>query len=493
MASVLPRLDHAQAATFAVEMKRRRIIATIALLLLLEQSFVGLTNFANRDMSDADAGGDILRQVIILGALGLQLLAPANARPFMAVPASIVLLLGYALLTCTWAIEPSIAVRRLAYTAVVILILVRAIGDLGAVRTLNLVRATLAVLLVINYLAVMFSPYGVHKANFGELDMLDGDWMGITTHKNIAGPIAAMTALLFTFDRKHIPAWLSLVIVPASLFFLVMTGSKTPLSVLPVALLIGWGMQFYSPRFRSILLPIGIVSMALLLMSVLMFSGLIDDILDDKSSLTGRSAIWGILLRYSSEHLWTGAGYGSFWQIGYNSPIWKYTNDWVAQRGSHGHNGYLDLLVTIGLPGLILTIVVLLVWPMIRLLSSVNIARSRRGLLCAMMAFCALHNLSESTLFDRSNTVQVFLMIAVVIIHRLSDQSAGAHQMIRQRLVSLADRNGLAALRKRLGGNRRAHQRSSMNRRPVRAATRGRQPVGAGQSLGDADLQDGPA
>ncbi len=455
MATMLPTRRRTASDAFESQMKWRRLIATAALVLLLEQSMIGVSPFANFGIAAKDTGGDVLRQVIMVGILGMQFLTPSNARPPMAMPVSLLVLLGYCLLTCTWAIDQEIALRRLALTVLVIWILVRAIGDLGAVRTLNVVRATLAGLLVINYLVVLLTPYGVHLASMGDYEGLEGDWRGIMAHKNAAGAACALTVILFSFDRSRLPALWSGGVIVASLLFLLMTDSKTSIAMLAIAGATGAVLQLYNPRHRSLVLPLVVMAGIGLIVLAIMYVSVIQNVLDDPAAFTGRAQIWPLLLEYSGEHLWKGAGYMSFWQIGNESPIWTLTNNWVAAEVGHGHNGYLDVLVTLGLPGLILTVGVLFVWPAMKLLYSVDISRARRGLFAALMMFSFGHNMTESTLLDRASVVHVFLMIAVILIHRLSSQSAGAHQAIRQRLVQFADRRRMAKMRARHARRRR--------------------------------------
>jgi len=449
MATVLPTRRRTANTAFEVQMKWRRLIAALAIVLLLEQSMIGLSPFSYGGIAAKDTGGDVLRQVLMVGILGMQFLVPRNARPPMAIPVSLLVLLGFCLLTCTWAIAPEIALRRLAYTVLVIWILVRAIGDLGAVRALNVVRASLFALLVINYAVVLFTPYGIHSASLGDYEGVVGDWRGIMTQKNAAGAACALTVILFAFDRSRIPWLWSGSVIAASLLFLLMTSSKTSIAMLAIAGATGAVLQLYNPRHRSLVVPLVVMAGIGLIGLAIMYVGAIQNVLDDPGAFTGRAQIWPLLLEYSGEHLWKGAGYMSFWQIGEASPIWTLTNNWVAAEVGHGHNGYLDILVTLGVPGLILTVGVLFVWPAMKLLYSVEISRARRGLFAALMMFSFGHNMTESTLVDRASVVHVFLMIAVILIHRLSSQSSGAHQAIRQRLVQFADRKRMAKMRAR--------------------------------------------
>jgi O-antigen ligase len=452
MAFALPSRAIVARDTFELQMKRRRWLAGFALVMTIEQALVAYDFLQIGASATAEPQGDIWRQVTFLAICGILLLAPANARPPMRIPVSVVVLLGYCLVTVLWAIDPVIALRRLAFASMVIWILVRSIGDLGAVRTLNLIRATLLALLVLNYIFVLFTPYGVHTATLDEGESVIGDWRGIMQNKNLAGSGCALTVLLFSFDRDRLPTWLCGGVVAAALFFLAMAQSKTSIGVLAIAAAAGAIMRLYNPRHRSLVLPVALIALVGVLQLIEMYSGVIANMIDDPSALTGRGAIWPLLLEYASDHLWTGAGYGSFWQIGDASPIWTLTSGWVASVAAHGHNGYLDLLVTIGLPGLVLAIAVLFVWPALRLLYSTNISRARRALLTSLMVFAAGHNLTESTLLAGVSPSYVFLMIAIILIHRLSNQSMGAHQMLRSRMMKVASGVQLSRLRGRLIG-----------------------------------------
>ncbi len=449
MATVLPARHTVAAQAFDLVMRRRRLIATIALFILLELSLVGIP-FADAVLSERATQGDIVRQVLILSALGLLMIAPANARPFMAMPPSILLLLGYCLATCLWAIDPSVALRRFTLTAGVFWIVVRSVGDLGAVRTLNLLRTLLIALLIANFVAIATTPLAEHLAS--DESSIVGDWRGVMSHKNVTGVACAMTILLFTFDRasSRMPTWAHAVIVAAASFFLYKSNAKTSIGMIFLALASGFALLWYHPRHRSLAIPLGVTVSGMLVLYIVMYSGIIASILNDPFALTGRGAIWPPLLAYAGDHLLTGAGFGSFWQIGDRSPIYDYASGWVAHYIGHGHNGFLDLLVTIGLPGLILAVTVLLVWPMIRLLCSLSIGRPRRALLCSILVFCAGANMTESTLLDRTSVVEIFLVIAVVLIHRLSDQSAGAHQQLREQMIRLTTRNSFKAIRSRI-------------------------------------------
>jgi O-antigen ligase len=133
-----------------------------------------------------------------------------------------------------------------------------------------------------------------------------------------------------------------------------------------------------------------------------------------KDALTGRVEIWPYLFNYAKDHPFTGSGYGSFWNIGENSPVYQYTKNWVSELGN-GHNGYIDLLVQIGVPGLVLAVIATIISPAVRLLSTNVAGRSQLALLVAMLVFCAGHNMTESSLLERDTIIEVFLMFTIAL------------------------------------------------------------------------------
>jgi len=138
--------------------------------------------------------------------------------------------------------------------------------------------------------------------------------------------------------------------------------------------------------------------------------------LSDESTLTGRVQIWPLLIEYWQDHKWFGSGFGSFWNIQGSQPIEGFTHGWISEIAS-AHNGFLDLVVQTGLPGLILAILATLIAPLYRLLSGTQIERSRACLLLAILCFCLGHNITESSLFDRDAVPQVFLMLGIGLLN----------------------------------------------------------------------------
>jgi O-antigen ligase len=421
------------------------LVANACFAALLLAVLVGVTPFQEWVMEGENGKGDLLNQLLHLGIVTILFFASGTTltrRQLLPLPFSFVLLFALCALSILWSIDPLISMRRLALTVIVCWVIFRCIGELGYARTLLIIRYALIALTVVNFLVVFYTDYGVHPELIGEESSVVGNWRGILPHKNIAGATCAFTVLFLTFDVKQVPRWLAWATIAASLVFLFYSQSRTSEGVLAFSLLCGWLIRPYSANYRTVL-ALALVIVAGLAVQIV--SGYIDAIqtfLNDPGSLTGRAAIWPLLLEYAADHPWTGAGFGAFWQIGDKSPIWLLTDSWVAHFAGHGHNGYLDLLVTIGIPGLVAAVLTLLLWPLARLLLSLSISKPSRSLLLSVLVFCAGHNLSESSLLNGSAAVQVFLVITVALIYYQSNNSAGAHHLLRGRALKALRRAG---------------------------------------------------
>jgi O-antigen ligase len=404
----------------------RNRVAILTLALILYTVIIGTKPLQIKVSSAAAVDGDPVRQIIYLGVTALLMWAsqvhrkPARLVPF---PILISLLLLWCLVSISWSAVPGIAVRRLLLTFIVMWSIFRSVDEVGYARTVTVLRIGLAAALLANFLAVALSPVAVHQVNELADPKLVGNWRGFLPHKNWAGPLCSVTIILFLFDTRLLVGRYRIaqvLILLGSGFFLYKTQSKTSMSLLGVSMAVGFLFQRYNPKYRVFLVPV----VASLAMAAAVFVNAHRDKLlapfwgSDRTVLTGRVDIWPLLIDYWTDHP-LGAGFGSFWKVGPDSPINHYTDSWVAGVGN-GHNGYLDLLVTIGWPGLILAVLATVISPLCRLMMSVKVSRAARGMLMALLIFCVAQNGTETSLLDRDMLMQVFFMLSVALIYEAS-------------------------------------------------------------------------
>ncbi len=368
--------------------------------------------------------GSPLRQVAYIGVFAMSIyairahLAPAR---LLCIPLFVSLALVWCWMSLGWSNVPEIAVRRLMLTTLVIWTVFILIDLLGFMRTTNVLRIGCLLTLVLNYLVVALLPsVGIHSVG----EMLDpgliGNWRGFLQQKNFTGAVCAFTILLFLFAARHVHPFMRAGVIVAAAFFLYKTSSKTSMALLVGALAVGALYVLYDRRYKLVVLPTVMVCLLPAVMALQIYWNDLMEPFQREDALTGRVQIWPILLRYWDDNPLLGSGYGSFWNVGSDSPINRLTSSWVSQLGN-GHNGYVDMLVQTGLIGVVLIVFAVIVLPIGRLIVSAQAGGQQGGLLLAIIFFCAGHNITETSLFERDTIVQVFLMFAVALAYRITD------------------------------------------------------------------------
>ncbi|QIG79527.1 O-antigen ligase family protein [Stakelama tenebrarum] len=401
-------------------------MASLCFFALLTFTLLGPLMTFGRD--DAEGSGSFIRQVGYVVIAGLAFLAADGFRKpwrLTVVPVSIIVALGWCWLSVTWAIAPDIALRRLILTTLIIWTVFVLVRQMGFDRTVGVIRLALLLVLIGNFAAVYFWPdFGIHRANeLGDNSLID-DWRGIMGHKNIAGMTSALTVIFYLYYRGKLPQLVRFAIIGAAIYFLLMSSSRTSLGVGIAAIVFGFILQRYKVRYRGILLAL---LMIVLMVGAMFINVAIDPLrasLNDPTAFTGRTQIWNAMIHYARTRPFTGSGYGSFWNIGERSPIYRYAIDWVMTV-RQGHNGYLDLIVQIGLPGLAIVLVATLILPFAKLFNTRQAEGMPTALISALLVFLIGHNGSESSLFDRDTLGQVFLMIAIGLIWALAASRRG--------------------------------------------------------------------
>ncbi len=90
---------------------------------------------------------------------------------------------------------------------------------------------------------------------------------------------------------------------------------------------------------------------------------LVESVMPD-ATFTGRTEIWELALQYAGLRPITGYGFGAFWgtqQVVYGLGD---NSSWV-NAATDAHNAYVNLALTVGIPGLILVIVWIVILPVL--------------------------------------------------------------------------------------------------------------------------------
>jgi len=248
-----------------------------------------------------------------------------------------------------------------------------------------------------------------------------GAWRGIFWHRNYLGTFMALGVALFMVNllagKKSSSGeyLLNLVMLALSTFLLI--KSKNATGEITAVVLVGLVfIMFFWLRWRHRLKQVhyyGFVCVALAAVTFVsvkldFFLGLFGR----NSSLTGRTPMWGYLLQnIISQRPWLGYGYGAIWHMeGFLEEVERIVNWGVGM----GDNGYIDILLHLGVVGLI-AIIGLIVTGMVR---GVKFFLRQNDLQAAfpvlLLVFLVLANITFSLILE-SETFYWMLAIALLV------------------------------------------------------------------------------
>ncbi|UGX86200.1 O-antigen ligase family protein [Phyllobacterium meliloti] len=329
--------------------------------------FVDLTGAAAVDPSAGNS--NLVNQLVTLvlsgSLLAFGLSSPMRSAILQPRGLLISLFIWYILVSALSA-HPDLALKRVVLAimvcvnASVFLLLPKSDAHFGKLLAL----ATL-IMLGFAYFGVIFLPLrAIHQASELREPMNAGFWRGQYAHKNEAAAVmvAAVFFGLFVYSVGQKLAGAAIIVL--STLFLLHTGGKTSTAALPGILILAWIFQHWKWTRFPIAIG-GIVAFNVLAIGSAVFEpirSLINAVGID-ATFTNRTDIWRFAFSAIAQKPITGYGFQSFWQTeelvysGGNVETW-------AVAAYNGHNGYLDTLLTTGIPGLILTVIWLLFLPL---------------------------------------------------------------------------------------------------------------------------------
>ena len=325
----------------------------------------------------------------LIGA-GLILAGRETWRALLRSPLLVMLAL-LAIASALWSIDAELSFRRgvavLATTLLGVYIAAR-FDWLGALRLLAVVWfALMALSFIAGVIAPGFSHSTVHA----------GAWMGGWSEKNALGGHAARASFLFAFlawrDAPLRRWWLggttlALLLVLLSKSATALLGAGVGLGVLACA----WWM-LKGRRWSLSLAWAGLTLGGLAILTYATAPGLLLSLVGKDETLTGRTDIWAQLLDAIGQKPVVGYGYLAFWGLDSEPRYWlARAVDWNAPSG---HNGWLDLAISLGLVGAVLFAIDLVL----------SLARAGRLALTSPTGVFALGFLAQFLLFAMSESI----------------------------------------------------------------------------------------
>ncbi|CAM2830754.1 hypothetical protein JHFBIEKO_1872 [Methylobacterium mesophilicum] len=382
-----------------------------------------LKDLSDRSSLAASEDGSLLTQVLFLAAglgmaaalhrIGFRHLRPLATWPLMLCGAW----LG---LTALLSVEPSLSLRRLALLGIATMLSAGVLLVARSPRQLALTMAWSAlVILVASYLAVALVPdLAIHSAFDVNSDPSHpGLWRGIFPQKNEAGAAMVILVIVGLYVAAAASRVLGWIIVLLALGFLVASGSKTAILLLPVILAVTGLCRILTGRgLRALLLLGPIAGFSLVSIGSILVPAIQDAVgtLLTDVTFTGRSEIWQFALDNIMVRPWRGWGIGAFWMTERTMYGGSEELTWV-NTANHSHNAYLDTALIGGFPFLALTVVAFVLAP-VRDLQRVAGGRGldAETLLFLRLWFLGLVSASfETVLYNGNNATCCMFMMAV--------------------------------------------------------------------------------
>jgi O-antigen ligase len=327
-------------------------------MLLFSQALLGplLADPAEPD------GGAVLRLIwppVYLLALGLIALNPGPVLRVTLAAWPLVLLGGLTLVSAAWSIDPALTVRR---GLAVFMTLVFALWLAARYSWRDLIRLTalmFAVLAAGSFIAgALFPGFGVmHEVHVGA-------WKGLWWEKNTLGGYMAFGSAAFAAAIAAAPGRTERLIwfgfVGLAVLLVLLSTSRTALLATLICTAGPAAIALARRGFGFAVLAVfsGLCGLAALLGVLIIGPGVILEALGRDPTLTGRTDIWAALSDAIAARPWTGYGYGAFWEVDDGPVFWvRQATVWPVPTA---HNAWLETALSIGLPGMVLAMVVVL-------------------------------------------------------------------------------------------------------------------------------------
>lgn len=322
-------------------------------------------------------------------------------------------LISYIFVSACWSDYPLISLKRSIFQLLLFGTLFLSLAQIrNRGQFLFILYLTFLILIVWEItFSILFNVYAFES---------NGAMSGIHKGKNQFGVVAAIGVLIslqqFSYQKYQLfnrDKLLAGFVAIAWFTLLILSKSKTciALTVVLSFTFFSHGISFSLKRFAGLF-----VNGLILFIAGSMFYGYVQ--LDDSLAifrqvfttldLTGRGEIWSLSLLSISENPIFGYGYASFWGVG-EVPFYFDIDFSYLSLLNQSHNGYLDLLIQLGLVGF--CIFVIFIW-YLRLSYIQNSTANQ--FYNSVFIFTIMHNLTESSFLRDQHFTWTLLLIIFI-------------------------------------------------------------------------------
>jgi exopolysaccharide production protein ExoQ len=336
------------------------------------------------------------------------------------------LLIGFALLSITWSSAPGATLKAEINLIRVVLFGVFFAARYSLREQIKLLAITFGVAVLFSFFfGALLPKYGVMGMGL-EMDKENlnhtGAWRGIFTHKNSMGRFVTLGTLIFliTTPSQKNQRYTGWFLTAAGVCLILLSTSKSSLIILGTLILL-------IPLFRALRwnygksIPFGIMILFSLGSIITLFldnAEIILGAMGKDMTLTGRTDLWSESLISVGEKPWLGYGLGGFWRgLKGESEVILQVMQWEVP---HSHNGFIDILLDLGIVGLGLFVIC---FTTVYLRALFHMRQGDRfeyifpGL---FLTFLLMTNLTESSFF-RQGFMMLLFTVVTFSTHRIKD------------------------------------------------------------------------
>lgn len=327
---------------------------------------------------------------------------------------------SYAALSGLWSYHTSLdPTLRLAKFLVVTLFCVFLLVNYNTKDCIKIVVTSLSILAVLNLFTCLFIPsLGIHDV----FSYHAGEWRGISSHKNTMGTLSLLCfmgnmAMLYK-DNSNKLAHGALIAVSVLLIY--KSGSATAF-IITAALTLGIlsmnaFLKIRNRALRGFIFTYSVLLvMAVAFLTFSNFSALATGIGKDPN-LTGRTGLWESADRAIRDELYLGHGFGSFFSD--QNLVLSYFD----RELTSSHSGFRDLLLDLGIFGMVLIVSILLI-------TLVNLLKNRGKYeiyfwmqLFGFSIFTIINNITDSRFLNSLAIYWIIFFITSTAIQRRGDK-----------------------------------------------------------------------
>ncbi|RUU30446.1 O-antigen ligase [Mesorhizobium sp. M6A.T.Ce.TU.016.01.1.1] len=406
-------------------------VATAIAALLFTVVLVSFRPFQPAGAEMTGDGGDIVNQLGFgsLGAISIfSLMAFADPRVVRSLLSpSWLLMLAFLVLSVVMATDPPTAMRAASFTLLGILTMATILAlTRDAEAFSKVIIFTTVVVMGLSYVGLVVFPHEALHTTASLEPEHAGLWRGVFTHKNIAGPVMACFSFAGLYLYRRGQRLWGASIFCAAVIFMLHTGSKTTAGLVPFSILIVVlpsliGMRLGTP----ILFALAIIASAIGTLGIVFLPPVkhLAALYFPDLTYTGRTTLWEFAGEMLAKRPWTGYGYESFWGtpllLNQDQP---FDRAWDIRTIVHGHNGYLDIAVLMGIPALCVAVYTFLIAP---LRDYMRIPLRKENIYLGdffmmVVLFAALNAFLESFFFHRADPVWLFFVFGLFGLRQVS-------------------------------------------------------------------------